>query len=314
MTENPLISIIVPVFNGAATIGSCIASVASQTYRNIELIIVNDGSTDTTAEEINKATATFSDLDIECINTKRSGVSAARNAGLENAKGALVAFLDADDTYLPDAMAVLHNAMRSYNAQIAIAQYNDCLPDTDIRCYLPEKAVENTLYQKKGFHESPCAKLFEKNIFANGLRFAEGRRYEDMEICPNTYLAAKCIALCGKKVYNYTENPNSFINNWSDDRLDALWATQSITSKWGSKFPGACRHRRFSACFNIFNLACAHRETAVADKCWHEIRLLRKEIITDRRSRLRNRLAAIASFMGQRATSFLIRNLHLHGK
>lgn len=304
--KEPLISIIVPAYNAESTIEACIASVAAQTYRNIELIIVNDGSTDATAERIAATADKYPDLNIVSLGTAHIGVSGARNEGLNNAKGELIAFLDADDSYLPDAMEFLLSLMITTDADIAIAQYNACSIDKEV--LTATEAVENTLYQKQGFHESPCAKLYRRHIF-DGLRFASGRRYEDMELCPDVLMKARKVAVSGRKIYNYTDNPDSFINNWTPARLDALWATASITDKWGERFPGGCRHRRFSACFNIFNLASMHGDKRVADECWTEIRRLRSSVLRDARSRRRNRLAAAASYIGKKPMQMLIRTL-----
>lgn len=309
--NKPLISIIVPVYNGEATIEECVASISLQTYGNIELIIIDDGSDDNTASIIEMLSLRFDNINIKTANTVRRGVSAARNLGIDMAKGEYIAFLDADDTYLPDAMEYLFSQMK-VAVDITVAQFEEFPLGEHI--ITSEEAVEATLYQHAGFHESPCAKLFRRTIFDSGIRFAEGRRYEDMEICPDLYMRAREIAISGRKVYNYTKNPLSFINNWSPGRLDALWAVDSISAKWGHRFPGGCRHRNFSASFNIFNLACGNGEKLVADRCWERIRQMRLAIISDRRSRTRNRLSAIGSYLGKHLTSTAVRAFRLYGK
>lgn len=309
--KEPLVSIIVPALNAESTIGACIASVASQTYRNIELIIINDGSSDNTASIIEEVALNLPNISLSTYNTVGIGVSEARNKGLSVAKGKYIAFLDADDTYLPDAIEYLANLMRD-DIDITVAQYNELgLPPIVVTA---REAVESTLYQRPGFHESPCAKLYRSHLFKSGVRFAPGHRYEDMEMCPDIYMQARNIAISGKKVYNYTNNPDSFINTWTPARLDALWATASITAKWGRYFPGACRNRRFSACFNIFNLACSKKEDGIAAECWSELRRMRGAIICDRNCRIRNRSAALGTFIGSRLTAVIIRCLRLYGK
>lgn len=305
MSES-LISIIVPVYNGKSSIEECVASIAAQTYGNIELIIVNDGSTDGTGAILDELASRYPKLKIIVRHTANEGVSAARNTGIDLATGEYIAFLDADDTYLPDAMDYLLQLIGT-DSDIAIAQFDDL--HAEERRITPEEAVESTLYQHPGFHEGPWAKLFRRSIFSSGLRFAPNRRYEDMEVCPDLYMQARLIAHSGKKVYNYTSNPHSFINNWSPARLDALWAVDSISSKWGERFPSACRHRSFSANFNIFNLASIYGEQSVAERCWKRIRQMRWAIIIDRQSRIRNRLSAIGSYLGKRFASTAVKIL-----
>lgn len=309
--NEPLVSIIVPAHNAEATIRACVESVAAQTYKNIELIIINDGSSDNTASVITEIAGQITHIPLRTAATSGVGVSEARNLGLAMATGEYIAFLDADDTYLPDAISYLTGLIHN-DIDIAVAQYNEFgFKPTVVS---PTDAVESTLYQKPGYHESPCAKLYHRKIFDSGVRFAPGHRYEDMEVCPDIYMQARYIAISGKKVYDYTDNPESFINNWTPARLDALWATQSITRKWGNRFPGACRNRRFSACFNIFNLSCSNEEKSVADRCWDELRNMRKDIIRDRNCRIRNRAAAVGTYLGRRLTATIIRTLRLYGK
>lgn len=313
--KSPLISIIVPAYNAEAFLGNCIDSVSAQKDVAMELIIIDDGSTDATPQIIAEAKIRHPKLLIKTHRTANVGVSEARNIGIGMAEGDYIAFLDADDSYVPDAMQYLLCKIQSESdIDIVIAQFRDLDGQLGESILTGAEAVENTLYQHPGYHEGPWAKLYRRSIFDSGVRFAAGRRYEDMEVCPDFYMQARRILFCGHKVYNYTENPQSFINTWTPARLDALWATESIAAKWSKRFPGACRNRRFSACFNIFNLACANNEKAVADKCWNEIRALRRSIITDHRARLRNRLAAIASYLGKRPSALLIRTLHLHGR
>lgn len=99
MTKNPLISVVIPVYNRSDMILRALDSVHAQTYRNYELIVVNDGSTDATERVLRELAS-----DIILINTENRGVSAARNIGIENAKGEWIAFLDSDDLWMEDKL------------------------------------------------------------------------------------------------------------------------------------------------------------------------------------------------------------------
>jgi glycosyltransferase involved in cell wall biosynthesis len=98
-SQHTLVSVIIPAYNAAAFLAETIQSVLAQTYPHFELIVVNDGSTDDT---LRIAESFLSDTRVRCISITNAGVSAARNAGFAQSKGSLVAFLDADDVWLPD--------------------------------------------------------------------------------------------------------------------------------------------------------------------------------------------------------------------
>mgnify|MGYP003310250792 FL=1 len=102
----PLISVIVPVYNGQDYLANCIECILKQTYEQIEIIIINDGSTDGTGHECVRLKQKYPNIHV--INMADEGVSAARNAGLDAAKGAFVTFVDADDRIRPKMLEVLY--------------------------------------------------------------------------------------------------------------------------------------------------------------------------------------------------------------
>ena len=97
---SPRVSVIIPTFNAAVLLGEAIASVLAQTYREFEIIVVDDGSTDTTAAVV----TSFASRQIRYIYQANQGVGAARNTGVKAASGALLVFLDHDDLLLPDCL------------------------------------------------------------------------------------------------------------------------------------------------------------------------------------------------------------------
>lgn len=117
-----MISVIIPLYNKAHTIVNTLTTVMSQTYQDFEIVIVNDGSTDKSVEVINEH---FHDPRIRLINQENAGVSAARNKGVKEAKGDWIAFLDADDEWLPKYLETLTSALYMYPAanMIGCASY-----------------------------------------------------------------------------------------------------------------------------------------------------------------------------------------------
>ena len=121
MFSEPLISVVVPVFNSEKYIKSCVSSILEQSYKNIEIILINDGSTDRSEEII--INLKLSDSRIRTFNQKNSGVSVARNNGVKNAKGKYICFVDSDD-YLPiDAILNLYKASLHCSADIVIGDF-----------------------------------------------------------------------------------------------------------------------------------------------------------------------------------------------
>lgn len=303
----PRISVIVPVYNAAAYLDECVASVVGQTMTDWELLLVEDGSNDGSAEMCAAYPELYPDRAIYSISTVGNGVSDARNTGLDRAKGDYIVFLDADDAYSPDAFEkMLRKAEQG--SDIVVAQFRRFSKLESITVSGPE-AIEATLYQRPGFHESVWGKLYNRRLFDSGIRFESGRRYEDLEITPRIYAGAGAITVLPDVLYIYAYNPNSFLNNWTDDRLDAIWAVNRIADNFASTCVGAATSRRFSAYFNIFNLSVANGRDDIAAHCWQAIRAMRKTIVSDRQSRLRNRVAAVLSYFGMPVVKFISKTL-----
>ncbi len=116
-SDEPLISVIVPVYNGQGYLADCIDSIENQTYDNIEVIIVNDGSTDRTADVCDSLQASYDNVRVLTLDDK--GVSAARNAGIEESKGELITFVDADDRLRPEMFTTLYDCMTGTESDVA---------------------------------------------------------------------------------------------------------------------------------------------------------------------------------------------------
>lgn len=115
--HEPLISVIVPVYNGQDYLGNCIRSIEDQTYGNLEVIIVNDGSTDGTAAVCDRLRTDYANVNVLTLGDE--GVSAGRNAGVDAAKGDLITFVDADDRLCPDALKILYSCMKDTGSDVA---------------------------------------------------------------------------------------------------------------------------------------------------------------------------------------------------
>lgn len=313
MSATPLISVIVPVYNAAPYLRECLDSIVAQTVGDIEVICVDDGSTDSSGAICREYAERYPEY-FRYIYKENEGQAVARNTGLDAATGSYIAFCDADDTYAPAAMEILLGQMSG--CDIACAGFVQRMdkpaswPSKAIfESVSAEKAIGHLLYQKPGFSPTMCAKLYRRELFEHE-RFTPGLYYEDLEITPRLYAQCHKIAVSDCTLYFYRQNPTSFISTWHPRRTDTLRATGMIHGFIASRYPAllpAARSRRFSAYFNIFVEAVRHNDPALADHCFDMIRHERLAILTDPEVRLKNRLGALISYTGRRISGLVAR-------
>lgn len=308
MSDNamPVLSVIVPVYNAGTYLEECIDSIVDNGVDDLELIIVNDGSDDGSGELARRRA--WADSRIRVINIENSGVSVARNTGMDAAKGRWIAFCDADDRFYPGALGtMLDIAKKAENVDMVVPQYDY----TDV--YAPaetgeltysvhsgREALAHMLYQDKGWEVQP-GKLYRAD-FVRSFRFMPGRRFEDLELIPRLLVAARTVIHIPHSLYFYRRHGGSFINSDNAGRCDAVGAVQSVAAaipqQW-HECVAACNSRLFSAAFNVFAFASARGMKHVAESSWQIILSHRKAVIADARVRIKNKIGALLSFLGQ---------------
>lgn len=213
----PAVSIIVPVYNGERFLRICIDSILAQTFADFELILVNDGSSDRSADilaEYEKA-----DARVRVVTQKNQGVSAARNAGLDVCRGEFVRFIDCDDTLPPDSLDVLVKKARGNGSDLVIAAYHEVVGKSAMLRDLPKS--EETMPCNdflKHFSRYPTSfyygvlwnKLFRRELIANAhLRFTPGMTWgEDFTFVAQYLVYVERVSYTGASVYNYLRNPD----------------------------------------------------------------------------------------------------------
>ena len=223
-----MISVIIPAYNAQAYLRECLESVLAQSFSDWEAIIVDDGSTDSTREIA--AGFTVRDSRFRLVSTPNGGLSSARNAGIAEARGQWLTYLDSDDTLYPDALARLM-AATTENVDIVVAGLSRdrdvaAVTDDSVEIMSGLTALERGLYQR-GVTTSACAKLFSRRV-ADGITFPDGLYYEDLLYCVETLRRSARVAVIGDVVYYYRDNPSSFINTFSPRRLDVLRVTARV--------------------------------------------------------------------------------------
>ena len=216
---NDLISIIVNVYNGEKYIKKCLDSIVCQTYKNLEIIIVNDGSTDSTLSICNS----YSDKRIKIITTPNQGLGLSRNTGIENANGEYLYFVDADDFIEPDAVEYLYKLIKTYNKKIAtcetlrISSYNFIKKDVKEEITIKDdKEMIKEILTYIGYAGTTWNKLYDKIIFSN-IRF-EDRIINDVAVTYKTYIEAKEIIFSNQIKYYYLKHADSIIGQSKRER------------------------------------------------------------------------------------------------
>ena len=204
---NPLISIIVPVYNKVDAIDRCLQSVLTQTYTNWELLLIDDGSTDASDAICEK----YADQDsrIHVFHKPNGGVSSARNMGLDNAKGDWITYIDADDYYEPTALYTLLSTALKYNTDIATANYQTkCQGKTSrVCCSYREHRVNNNFreWYFMSIKPGPGSVLIHHSALKT-LRFQSHLcRYEDYQFL-FTLLRSKTVAYHPSIVMTYAQD------------------------------------------------------------------------------------------------------------
>ena len=216
----PLISVIVPVYNGQDYLSKCIESIETQTYQDLEIIIINDGSTDGTAEVCRELIQKYENIHVITMDDK--GVSAARNAGLNMAKGGYITFVDADDRLFSHMIQSLYESLIKTGSNIAGCGFLEWKEEEELKLILedPVRGEKEKVYSANEFLKdgilkgnSRCwSKLYKRSIIGD-VRFRENITIgEDMLFLIDILPGVGKIVEIPYKGYGYFQNPRGAMN------------------------------------------------------------------------------------------------------
>lgn len=257
-----MISVIVPSYNVAPYLQRCVDSLISQTYSNLEIILVDDGSTDDTGELCDKIAE--SDSRIKVIHKKNGGLSDARNAGIDIATGEFYSFIDGDDFIEPDTYEVMMKEMENPRVSIAAGgvivtdvQGNNRISMSPERQYLTkEEAFMDLLGGKNYITQSSCNKLFRSSLFEK-IRYKKGILNEDMEILPRLLDVSDDVVLLNKAVYHYIKKPGSITTaDYSMERYRAIEVERDIYLLCKNKYPQLQPYASFYELKSMYEMLC----------------------------------------------------------
>lgn len=238
----PLISIIIPIYNVENYIGKCLESVIKQTYKNIEIILIDDGSNDNSkkiCDEYSKK-----DSRIIVIHKDNEGVSIARNTGLSIAKGEYIGFLDADDYIEYDMYDFLLNSLIKNNADIASCSYNKVFEDKvekgigfDKNLILNNSEAIKYTINKDVLFPSVWLKLFKKECIKN-IKFESTIKIsEDYLFCFNAVCNCNKYIHLGQAKYNYIMRESSALHTINSINYDSYKVSKLILNKVKKTYP-----------------------------------------------------------------------------
>ena len=232
-----LISVIIPVYNAEAYLSTCIDSVLSQSYSNLEILLVNDGSTDNSSDICE--TYAKKDNRIRVLHKQNGGSSSARNLGLDVASGDFVTFIDSDDVVSPQLLQQLFDILG--NNKISMCSYQRFINHPTSNIKLGQQRWEDApTILRKMFQDNKYiviwGKLYRRELF-NTFRFCEGIIYEDEDALPQLIHAAGGIVTLDCPLYFYRVRPNSIMTStFSEKRLDIIGVCQrriDMLEQWG---------------------------------------------------------------------------------
>ena len=297
MEINPLVSVIIPVYNVEKYLEECVNSVLNQTYKNIEIILVDDGSTDSSGTMCDSFAEHHNNIKV--YHKSNGGQSTARNMGLEEAQGKYIYFLDSDDIIVPDALEKLCNIAETDSSDVVFfdaESFIDEKPDLNMKqTYVrthkyPVQDGIKTFEQMQTFNEYHCVvwgMLLRKSLLVdNSIRFISGVYYEDMAYTYEVLCRAQTVSQCHEVLYRrrYREN-STMTSKKSKKYFDSSVAVYeyirdfSLENKLDSyDFAKKYTARNASNVFNNFYMLNKQDKKFCKDK----LLMVKKEILRDK--------------------------------
>lgn len=304
----PLISVIIPVYNVEKYLDRCVQSVVDQTYKNLEIILVDDGSLDNCPLLCDNWMA--KDNRIKVIHKSNGGLSDARNRGLEESNGKYITFIDSDDYVDINYVKELYNAIKSNDCDISVSgivvKYSNGTvlnKYTNIKEELtPKETLKKILYDD-GIDISATAKLYKKELFEN-IKFPKDRLYEDAATTYKLICLSKKIANNNVPTYIYMIRNDSIAqSSFNKKKMDLIKSTREMTDFIKNKYQDlndACDRRLMYAYLStISQLASVKERHETEEKILtNYIKNNSKKILKDKKCPNRDKLAILSLKFG----------------
>ena len=307
---NPLISVIVPIYNTEKYLRECIESIQRQTYSNLEIILVDDESTDHCLAICDELA--LKDHRIKVIHKENGGAADARNVGTLQANGEYIIYIDSDDWIHIDMFQILYEALRKTGAQAASCEYKtdkyriQRIKRTEISCEscIAYQITEKYLYQK--MKNGPCAILLPAQVCKANL-FPQGRLYEDLFTTYRFFWSCPKTVCVDPPLYFYRDNPDSAMHRAYTprmfDEIDAVEEIVDFAKREAPTLLPAAYSRKFSAYAQVFRWIPAEQKdeelSKKQDELWKFLVEYRWKMFFDNKARWKNRIGALCTLLGR---------------
>lgn len=312
--DKDLISIIVPVYNVEMYLSRCLESVISQTYKNIEIILVDDGSTDNSGKTCDE----YADNDtrIMVIHQKNCGQALARNNAIQYASGDYILYVDSDDIltidhvkhlvylkekYGADLVQCEMMKFRSENQLIELGQVQRECMDNKEELFCAQEALKQFSYQKK-FTPSPWCKLIKRELM-DGLMFPVGVGYEDMAVMYKVIGKAGTLVYSPKVCYYYRQHRNSTMHTkFSDKKIDRIRIAEQFLKYMKENYPeslvSAYTRYDLAQLQLLMELPFSNEFNEIKKTAYKNLKSTRGIVIHDKDTPNRLKLMVMASYFG----------------
>lgn len=301
----PLVSVIVPCYNVEQYLPKCIDSILNQTYQNLEVWLVDDGSPDRCGEICDEYAK--KDARIKVIHKKNGGLADARNVALDVMTGEYVVCVDSDDYISPTHIEGLYHLIEKYGAEISIntfcAFYEGKTPKPILKStkdWIMDglHATEMMFYQEH-FDNTAWGKMYKASLF-DGIRYPKGLLFEDLPTTYKLLLRAKKVVFNNEQSYFYLIRSNSIEGAaFSPKKLDSALELMTIMDRDQEKLQSIIRSYNCRMVSFVFHLMLQMPDGYEHRKNFEDkIRKVRWSVLTDRKARKKARIACLLSFVG----------------
>lgn len=319
--NDDLISVIVPVYNVESYLDRCIESILKQTYCQLEIILIDDGSTDNSGSMCD--TYSSKDKRVKVIHKENGGLSDARNVGIDACKGKYITFVDSDDFLDKTYIAFLYYLIRQGEYQISICNPKYYYDGDQIIAWNGKEVIKKMnniealkimLYQQY-YDTSAWGKLYEKHLFSS-VRFPKGRLFEDLGTIYKIMLLSKNVIFSNRELYYYQQRNTSISGEkYNDRKKDYLEFAEQIFSEVKEEYP-ELKLAAASRCVSVAShLSMQSIDLKKENKLFYsKICQYRKGLLNDSDVRIKNKIIVFISYFGYTTFSRILRIIKTKNK
>jgi len=316
MNNQPLISIIVPCYNVEQYLPKCIDSILNQTYKNLEVWLVDDGSPDNCGEICDEYAKR--DVRIHVIHKENGGLADARNVALDVMTGEYVVCVDSDDYISPTHIEGLYHLIEKYGADVSVntfcSFYEGASPNPSPKSakdwVLDGLHATEMMFSQENFDNAACGKMYKASLF-DGIRYPKGLLFEDLPTTYRLLLKANKVVYSNYKSYFYLLRENSiegsaFSYNKYKSCISILNQLENDRCLFTNKVQIALNARLLSFLFHVLIIV-PNSYADIQHKLLELISNYRLSVLFNNKARMKNRIAALLSFGGMPAINLFKR-------